>query len=41
MSVIIPSKHRPRIHCSIDVLFRAGALVITRAVGLSREKRHG
>lgn len=28
-------------HCSIDVLFHAGTLWITRAVGVSREKRHG
>jgi hypothetical protein len=29
---------RPRIHCSIDVLFHAGVLWVTRAVGVSRAK---
>lgn len=27
---------RPRIHCSIDVLFHEGALWLTRAVGITR-----
>lgn len=31
--------YRPRIHCSIDVLFHAGALWITRAVGMTRGRR--
>lgn len=37
-TVIRQSTQRPRIHCSIDVLFHAGALWITRAVGMKREK---
>lgn len=27
---------RPRIHCSIDVLFHQGVLWVTRAVGMKR-----
>jgi hypothetical protein len=33
------SPHRPRIHCSIDVLYHEGVLVITHAVGAHRAKR--
>lgn len=32
---------RQRVHCSIDVLFHAGVLWVTRAVGMTRGKRHG
>lgn len=39
--MIRQSMQRPRIHCSIDVLFHAGVLTITRAVAVSREKKHG
>lgn len=32
---------RPRIHCSIDVLFHLGILQVTRAVAIARQPRHG
>lgn len=37
--MILTSRYRPRVHCSIDVLFHAGVLWVTRAVAESREKQ--
>jgi hypothetical protein len=31
--------YRPRIHCSIDVLYHAGALVLTHLAGVGRAMR--
>lgn len=30
---------RQRVHCSIDVLFHAGVLWVTRAVAVKRERK--
>lgn len=36
MQTIRLRPQRPRIHCSIDVLFHTGALWFTRAIGIHR-----
>lgn len=36
MSLIIPSIHRPRIHCSVDVLYSRGVLKAAANLGAVR-----